>query len=231
MMVAIPERFGRRMSIGPFEDPRDFLKFCAFAMVSAVVALAAGLIWGLPIVALGAVLTLIRSDDEPLFSHFVRWTSFLISRRTGHKAYATLSAGAICDPWGRRWRFYSHDPFPVYGRDPEELLRHSLGLVGVLSTIPAGECVVVRVSRPFKLQCSELAESEDSREDVESYRKLLEDAVKGKYRSELLVGIPVSPRSGRETETRLVKDGWCRVTGSELAGLVRGTMPGLGIRW
>ena len=64
--VSFPERLDRRLRLGPFPSGRDAVKFVTVAAVGAVVSLAVAPWAGLPIVAVGAVVTLWRPDGEPL---------------------------------------------------------------------------------------------------------------------------------------------------------------------
>lgn len=226
-MVRIPERFGRRMSIGPFEDPRDFLRFLCFATAGAFLSMAVGLLWGLPVIAAGLALTLFRVEEESLLTQVVRRTVYLVARARPSYRDGSISAEALRDPWGRSWRFYWHPPFPIYGRTPEELMEESARLVKLISALPSGECLFVRETLPWTLGPFLPANASGDAQELGSYRALLTESIRGRFRARLVLGVP-GPSSGRPPSEGLLKNGgWERLSGNDLLLTARRRFPAL----
>ncbi|HTT15539.1 MAG TPA: hypothetical protein VMG81_07205 [Thermoplasmata archaeon] len=97
--VALPERFDRRLRLGPFPSARDALKFVVYAAAAAVLApFASPIVW-LPIVAAGFGLAVFRPEGEAIDERalaFVLWHA----RRRGRRG-AEVTAPRL-DPLVRR---------------------------------------------------------------------------------------------------------------------------------
>lgn len=224
MRVAIPERLGRRMSVGPFQDPMDFVRFLVFASVGALVALGLGLVWGLPLLLAGALLTLVRRDEETLFSLLTRRLAYLFGGRGAALRAGRRTAGGWRDGWGRPWSFYFHNPYPVHGRSPEELQGTALRLVRLVATTGT-EAVLLRTSEPWRVEpFFPVGRTEDARR-IEGYCRLLTDSTKGQYRAELVLGIPLGRKERASVGEALGEEGWKELKGQELARVLRLALP------
>ncbi len=241
--IELPERLGRRMSLGPFEDVRDLLRFLLIASCGFLPAE----LWGpwawLPFVAAGAVLTLIRSEEESLWVLMHRRLAFSLRARSGPVptglvdpleggALTPTSNGLFPKARGlaprpgapparegfRDWQIFEHDPWPISGREPEELLRQSSALVRTLSGV-AGEVYLVRAPSAWSaVPFLPPARSEESAEETrlrQSYASLLRSSVAGKVRADLFLAIPRSrpkedpgPRGFTDPREGLESMGW-----------------------
>ncbi len=225
MRVSIPERFGRRMSIGPFEDPRDFLRFVLFALSGALVAMVLGLPWGLPIVLCGLVLTLFKRKEETLLAHLIRRVAYLGSGRTVPPQKGSLGTNGWRDPWGRHWVFYSREPLPIAGQSPEELQARSLRLVKILASTNVSELIFARCPEP----CSTAAFVPEGR-GVETrafhqYLELLERSALWRFQARLVLALPTSAGERFSASEALRAEGWTPLKGSALRGVARNLFP------
>lgn len=76
-VVTLPERFDRRLRLGPFASARDALRFVTYAAVGAVLAPFTGPYLWLGVVLTGFAACVVRSEGESLDERafaFVRWT-------------------------------------------------------------------------------------------------------------------------------------------------------------
>ncbi|MGA8542741.1 MAG: hypothetical protein WB947_04285 [Thermoplasmata archaeon] len=75
-VIGLPERFDRRLRLGPFASARDALKFLTYAAVGAVLSpFTSAYVW-LGVVVLGFAITVYRPDGTGLddrAASFVRW--------------------------------------------------------------------------------------------------------------------------------------------------------------
>lgn len=204
-------------------------------------------LWGpwawLPFVAAGAALTLIRSEEESLWVLVHRRLAFSLRARSGPVPSGLvdpLEEGAPTPsshrfvPKARRsasspgavparevfhdWQIFEHDPLPISGREPEELLRQSSALVKALSGV-AGEVFLVRApvswsALPF-LPPSRAGETAEEARLRQSYASLLQNVVAGKVRAGLLLAIPrprsperPGPHGYADPRDNLVSMGW-----------------------
>lgn len=224
MKVHFPERLGRRMSIGPFEQPRDFLRFMVFASVGALVSLGVGLLWGLPIIASGALLTMVRRDEEPLLSHLLRRVAYCFSSSRAPPSLGHLTHFGWKDTWGREWRFYEHTPYPIYGKSPEELLDTSMGVAKLLAST-AGETLFFRETVPWDMGPYLPKIGRNETPAMIGYVALLAVASRGRYRSRLILGVPVSKGRTGSLATLLVQEGWRLLSGKDLISTLRRNFP------
>lgn len=77
-VVTLPERFDRRLRLGPFASAREALRFVTYAAAGAVIAPFTGPYLWLVVVAAGFAACVVRSEGESLDERafaFVRWAS------------------------------------------------------------------------------------------------------------------------------------------------------------
>jgi hypothetical protein len=87
-VVGLPERFDRRLRLGPFASARDALKFLTYAAAGAVLAPFTSVAVWLGLVALGFGLTVYRPDGQPLDERAVSallWKFRALGRSAGMK--------------------------------------------------------------------------------------------------------------------------------------------------
>lgn len=199
--IFLPERLGRRMSFGPFLDPRDLLRFL---LVASLGALPAGL-WGawamVPLLALGAVLTLVRTQGESLWDHAARRLRYLTRRRRLPVAPPSLwglslilggSEAGTVSSGGTTWWVFEHVPFPISGRDHEDLFRESLDTLRALptngpDTFLVREPVAWTIEPFLPLSLPASGSEHSARKD---YARLLRQATRGKFRAKLVLFLP-----------------------------------------
>lgn len=236
--VPLPERLGRRMSIGPFEDPRDFLRCLLVVTAGALAALAWGILALLPFLALGGVLTLLRSNDESWWSLLTRRLRY--ETRPRSRLLPVLPrwpprARVVGDTWydlaGRGWEVWEGPCSPIYGRNEEALLAEARDLLREVARFEA-ELVLYRVPFPCDLAGHLPASRGFSRPEEklrQGYRSLLLAASRGKVRPRILLALPRNagtPGRERGTETTsgalegLIGRGWTRRTGAGLRDIM-----------
>lgn len=224
MKVRVPEQLGRRMSIGPFPDPRDFLRFLLFASVGALVSIALGIPWGLVIVGAGALLTLVRSDEETIFTHVGRRLAYYLSGPSAPGVEGRFTSSGWMDPYGREWRFYARDPIRIHGRTQGEIQGASLNLVRTLAEIE-GEAILIRMSEPWDIAPHLPPLMGRVADDRVQYRRLLQDAVQDLYRARLVLGFTVPRKAGSGQTLGEGSAGWQPLTGRDLVRTFRRGLP------
>ncbi len=221
MKVSVPERFGRRMSIGPFEDPRDFLRFAFFACLAGLATIIIGPWAGLLVISSGAFLVLVRIREETLLAHLLRRGAFMLFRRGGIPPTGQLFNAAWKDPSGRLWNFYLREPYPIYGRAPEELHAVALRLTRLLATAPLQEALFCRLARRWDPRALFPSDGPSGSPPITAYRRLIESSVRGKHRATLMLGIPSNTPHDRLIEENLFLEGWKRAEGRDLRESIR----------
>ncbi|MDE1819222.1 MAG: hypothetical protein KGJ23_02760 [Euryarchaeota archaeon] len=224
--VLLPERLGRRMSVGPFQDPRDFLRFLLACAVGVLPATLLGTWAWLPFVGLGALLTLLRFEEESLWVLVDRRLRFhgrsyrdAIARflHTGSHPEVSLRAGpsrSMVPPP----EVFEHDPWSISGRTSGELLEESRSVVRDLALLHR-EAFLVRSPSTWNL-AGFVPPTEGPRGSEEALRKayidLLRSSVAGKHRARLFLLLP-SRRTGgapddaeRRAREVLTRAGWER---------------------
>jgi len=83
VVVGLPESLGRRMRLGPFPSSRHALKFAAYAAVGGTVAAVLGVLWTVPFVGAGFLLSVYRTDGRGLDEQFGEYVSFRWRGRGG----------------------------------------------------------------------------------------------------------------------------------------------------
>ncbi len=224
MKVAVPERLGRRMSVGPFTDPRDFLRFLIFASAGAIVALCIGILWGAVIAALGAVLTLARMHDEAVLTLLLRRASYRLLPRNRSPMVGRETPQGWRDRWGRRWRFCTRDPLPIYGKAPDLLHEEALHLVRLVSAVEL-ETVLIRSAVPWSVDHHLPAGLPEERVMIAGYRRLLEQSIEGRYRSRIVIGVCGRRGECSEAVASLSQEGWRELRGGELLATLRHAFP------
>ena len=240
--VSLPERLGRRMSLGPFEDPRDLLRFLLIVGAGGLVALLTlPWIW-VPIAAMGGVLTLVRHNEETLLELLGRRLRFALRRvrpprwmgRWGEGHPPPRGPAGRSAEEGRPWEIWRTAPAPVCGRDPSELHRQALALLRRLA--PGGrEVLLVRRTRPWDvrpfLPPGPVLRAQD-RMLREGYVRLLNACAQGKRRAELYLLLPSGGPARWEDGPHgpgdawgLTEAGWYRLEGPALREAARRVLP------
>ncbi len=215
MRIGVPERFGRRMSIGPFEHPRDFLRFLLFGSIAGLVTLLAGVLWGLLILVVGGALLLVRIREDSLLSLSVRVVAFHAHRHRGRPPTGTITAGGWRDVVGRNWRFYVRAPYPIFGRTAEDLHMLALRFTKILAGAHAQELILCRVPEPWDAEVFQL-EARPQTPAFDEYHTLVQESCRGQFHSSLLLGIPFTDGLDRGTEENLAREGWVPLRGVRL---------------
>lgn len=238
LTIPLPERLGRRMSIGPFEDPRDFLRFLLVLSAGVAPALLLGAWAWTPFLLAALLLTLVRSEEESLWTHVGHRVGFFLRRRAStsdlrgsrrHEVAGPRPSSRSSSPAGAAgWTLWEHDPSRITGRSSEELLQEALDLLRPLGNLP-GEVCLARVPapsdvRPF-LPSRSSASSVESRLQ-EGYRRLLRDATEGRFQAKLVLALPDHRTSHGPSSTdldpteELVRLGWLRLAGTFRGGRI-----------
>jgi hypothetical protein len=239
--IALPERLGRRMSLGPFEDPRELLRFLLFASVGALFALRFGIVWWVPFVAAGALLTLGRSQEDSWGDLALRRVRYYLRPRRpgvpppplpklGPHDHADLERST--DLAGRAWELWERVPSSLSGRDADELFREARELLRALVAEGRTEALVVRAGVSWDVRCFlPRTPSDEGREGElrRGYSTLLQTSVEGLRRPRLLLALPgadptTRPRCG-DDDGRLESLGWRRLRGPELRRVLGDVFP------
>lgn len=234
--VALPERLGRRLSIGPFQDPRDLLRFLLFAAAGGLVALLVGAWAWLPFLLAGLVLTLPRVEEESLGVVVLRWVRFQVRARSRKGGPSRASPGRtgrlhleethLCDTLGRTWECWEATPFPISGRGPAELLQSATHLLQALGS-QGGEWGLYRLPEPWCIGAylppfdPALAPRELALR--RAYGELLREAVRGKHQVRLVLAL-AAPQ-GTAQAAQLEALGWARMRGGALRRAVGALFP------
>ena len=83
LLVGLPEALGRRMRLGPFPSSRHALKFAAYAAVGGAIAAVLGVIWSLPFLGAGFLLSVYQNDGRALDEQFGEYVHFRWRTRPG----------------------------------------------------------------------------------------------------------------------------------------------------
>ena len=149
--VPIPEPPGRRVSLGPFEHPRDILRFLLVVSTGTLLAALLGVLPTLLWVGAGTSMVLCRVEGESLWTHLAfrlgyarRWLRSRWNR--SHHLHASGRSSGDSAPALEIWM---KDPFPLYGRLPEERLAEGEALLRALRPV-ASDILLLRVPCPWK---------------------------------------------------------------------------------
>jgi len=153
--VAVPERLDRRMRLGPFASGYDAIKFATAAAAGAVLSLAIEPWVGLPVVLVGAVITLWHPDGEGLddrLAALVRWSV----RRVAAEARVTAPdhrgpegpRSTIAFPDGRQATFVRAGGVPLAFLPPSDLA-HQFELYRDLLRSVEGGLIVSSTTAPI----------------------------------------------------------------------------------
>ncbi len=209
--VALPERLGRRMSIGPFEDPRDFLRCLLLVSAGAVPAVLFGAWAWAPFLLAAVVLTLVRSEEETLWTRLGHRVGFLLRRRAARGGEAAARRGARRPlPEAQRprgvgggpgpWSVWEHPPWHFSGRSSEELLQEALGLLRPLGNA-RGEVYLARIPTEWDVRRF-LPPSPTSPSPTpdpgevrlrNGYASLLRLVTEGRFRARVILVLPCTP--------------------------------------
>ncbi len=245
--VALPERLGRRMSIGPFEDPRDFLRCLLLVSAGAVPAVLFGAWAWAPFLLAAVVLTLVRSEEETLWTRLGHRVAFLLRRRAARGGEAAAHPGArrplpgAQRPWvvGRGpgpWSVWEHPPSRFSGRASEELLQEALGLLRPLGNA-TGEIYLARIPtewdvRRFLPPSSPTSAPEETRLRNE-YASLLRLVTEGRFRARVVLVLPctspgpLAPAGSVDPAEGLRRLGWHRLGPSVRGGSIASMLSSL----
>lgn len=241
MMVPLPERLGRRMSLGPFEDPHDLLRFLLIASLGALVALRTGAIGWLPFGAVGALLTLVRIDEESLGDLLLRRIRFHLRPRRRPVPSAPSAAdgrpgarraAGVRDLSGGTWEIWERAPSPVSGRDAGELFQEGKELLRALAGRGPVDVLLVRTGTPWDLRpYVPVTGALPARERAirAGYAALLFASTRGRRRARLLLALrsrgPEEAQAEAGTPSPLEGIGWRRLRGAELGSAARSLLP------
>jgi hypothetical protein len=242
--VELPERLGRRMSIGPFDDPRDFLRFLLASSCGAVAAIAGGPLLLLPFVGLGALLTLGRSGEDSW------WV--LLERRARYCLRSRSWTPPALPPWpprgrvlgsrwydlaGRSWTIWEGSPAPVSGRSPAALQEEARALLREVGRLD-DEVTLCRVPEPIDVAPflpPRPVPSTAGRMEVEmelqgSYVELLRTAAARKTQVRLLLTVPTGEVGDRgkpdpTITSGLASLGWHPLSSSEIRSVILSVAP------
>src|SRR5579875_4007078 len=127
LRVFVPERLGRRMSLGPFRQPQQILQFSLLATVAGLLGIVISPWACLPLLASAALLTLVVYEEEPLLQHVLRALIFYLRppRTRPPQTPSPVRAGTqgASAERSREDLLWQADPIPLTGRSPKELLR------------------------------------------------------------------------------------------------------------
>lgn len=231
------------MSVGPFEDPRDFLRF----LLVSVLGCLAGMIWGIwvlvPFLLVAAVLTLVRSGEETWWVVLHRWLRYILRPRRSRIPFppswpprGRCARSRWFDLAGRPWKVWEAAPLPVSGRDPDDLLAESARLLGELGR-EDDEVLFYRVPEPFDIAQFLPPRADpgaDEREVRAGYAALLRASVRGRSRVRLLLAF-AEPSSSFDGPRRALAPvstladlqalGWRELGPRELPDAVRAICP------
>ena len=240
--VALPERLGRRMSIGPFEDPRDFLRCLLLVSAGAVPAVLLGAWAWAPFLVAAVVLTLVRSEEDTLWTRLGHRVGFLLRRRAARDGEAAVPLGAhhtlpgAQGPRGVRagpgpWSVWEHPPSQFSGRSPEELLQEALGLLRPLGNA-TGEVYLARIPTEWDVRRFLPPSPNADPEEVRlrnAYSSLLRLVTEGRFLARLVLVLPcaspgpLAPAGSVDPAEGLRRLGWRRL-GPSIAG---GSIPSM----
>lgn len=241
--VALPERLGRRMSVGPFEDPRDFLRFLLLTSAGALAAVAWGILAWAPFLVAAAILTLIRPNDESCWVLLDRRLRFLVRPRS--RAIPTpppwpprhrLLGDRWFDLTSQGWEFWESAPSAYHGRSAASLLDESAVLVRELA-LAEREVVLYRIPVPWDPEPYLPARSARRFEIPglsDGYSALLRTVARGKVRSRLVIATPAetprrrtgTPEEAPRAGPGLSSLGWTRICGASLREVLPEIVPG-----
>lgn len=209
--VALPERLGRRMSLGPFEDPRDLLRFLLCAALGVLVAAGWGLWGAVPFLLAGACLTLVRKDGEVLWVVADRRLRYLLRRRSGRLSFpppwpprGRVLGGRYFDVTGHPWELWEASPSAYSGRTGPSLLEEAGSLLRALASYEQ-EAILYRIpeawdATPYLAPLRGKDPTLDM--EAEGYRQLLREVTKGRMRSRLFLAVPCPLRTPNERSAR-----------------------------
>jgi hypothetical protein len=76
LLVGLPEALGRRMRLGPFPSSRHALKFAAYAAIGGAVAAVLGVVWSVPFLGAGFLLSVYQPDGRALDEQFGEYVHY-----------------------------------------------------------------------------------------------------------------------------------------------------------
>ena len=148
--VPIPEPPGRRVSLGPFEHPRDILRFLLVVSTGTLLAALLGVLPALLWVGAGTSMVLCRVEGESLWTHLAFRLGYARRglRSRWDRSHLHAPGGSSGDS-ASTLEIWVKDPFPLYGRLPEERLAEGEALLCALRPV-ASDILLLRVPRPWK---------------------------------------------------------------------------------
>ncbi len=211
--VALPERFDRRLRLGPFPSARDALKFVVYATAGALLApFVPPIVW-LPIVGIGFGIAVWRPEGQALDERAVALVLWLLRRErreaemTRHAPDPLLRRGLLRLDSGTLAVVLRADGTPLAYLPPVELQFRFASFREFLREIEGGWVWSVSSGplRPEAVVPTTTADPSEETDDRAGYRELVETLCRRRARRQIdvvLTGGAATPDRVLELERR-----------------------------
>lgn len=224
--VPVPERLGRRMTVGPFQTPKDILRFLLVGSLGLLFAVGFGLLAGLPFLVAALALVAIRWEEASLWDHGERWLAYIVRRHSSRSRLAASEEDSDTHTWG----LWEGPPSPISGRSPEELYQEARRWLQAVAGHD-GELLFVRESGPLNVEALlPPPPTVPERALWEGYARIVQETSRGLYRARLFLAVradATGPSSikGDRVGQALATLGWKSINSEDTPETLTGLEP------
>ncbi|MCI4339710.1 MAG: hypothetical protein L3K06_01535 [Thermoplasmata archaeon] len=199
VVVGLPESLGRRMRFGPFPSAREGLKFGVYAAIAGSIAVVLGVIWAVPLLGAGFLLSVVRTGGQGLDEQFGEFLAFCWrTRPSGARPTGGVGVPAVAGPYltsvpGHLVAIVAAPGIPVAFLPPSDARTLFLAYREVLQSLERGavlqmgvEPIIERPLLPARGSPSTGHPEESARD---GYAEMVGLLCRRRYRRRVLIGL------------------------------------------